>query len=60
MSIRTLHVLWRTSGFLSGLAVEIEKLAPDKARIIRDFQASLEDEARLLSERTVAAKEIPQ
>ena len=45
----TLRVLWRTSGFLSGLAQDLKSIAPDRAQSCRDFVESLEAEARQLS-----------
>ncbi len=45
----TLRVLWRTSGFLSGLAQDIKALAPDRAQMCREFVDCIEAEARRLS-----------
>ncbi len=45
----TLTVLWRTSGFLQGLADDIKHLSPERAAMCRQFIKSLEDEAKRLS-----------
>lgn len=45
----TLRVLWRTSGFLSGLSQDIKPLSPERAQSCRNFVDCLEEEARRLS-----------
>lgn len=45
----TLRVLWRTSGFLSGLAQDIKALSPERAQSCRDFVDCIEAEARRLA-----------
>lgn len=42
----TLRLLWRTSGFLTGLAQDIKSIAPERAEICRAFIKDLDAEAK--------------
>lgn len=54
----TLRVLWRTSGFLSGLSQDIKPLSPERAQSCRNFVDCLEEEARRLSANTEVSDRI--
>ena len=45
-----MRALWRTSGFLSGLAQDLQPLAPERYKTCRDFVEAVEAAARRLQE----------